>query len=263
MIGLLLLVACASPEPVVAPEGLSDLRPPSLRSGITSEQSERGQVLLAEAQRVWGIEAWQRSTSAEFTMTADWKVPDSGWPGNPQKFDLRAERLGTDDAEITFLDGPEQGRGWAQKGDRHFDVAGGQRTSKSEPDSHNKVKVKNWWFQFPFRIGEADIIADAGEEEVDGKRYRRLFATWESAEPNPTFDQYLLYLDPATFDLEWLTFTHRKRSLDRIISMELLDHRDVDGMRLPHRTIVGPGAAGATAFVVHENVYHSIRFERQ
>ncbi len=61
-----------------------------------------------------------------------------------------------------------------------------------------KVPIKNWWFQFPFRITEATIVAYGGTAEIKGKTYEVVYATWGSAEPNDTENQYVIYMDPAT-----------------------------------------------------------------
>ncbi len=188
--------------PTTAGQQLSDIRPAEIRGGITPEAEARGRALLLEAQATYGLEAWKQKKSAEFEMTSQWHVPDSGWPTNPQKFRLVALQLGADDADLIFLNGPQAGEGWAMAGGKHFDLRDGKRIPKDGPDPHTKVAIKNWWFQFPFRISEATVVADAGPAELKGKDYSRVFATWESAEPNPTFDQYVVYIDPGTRHIE-------------------------------------------------------------
>ena len=107
---------------------------------------------------------------------------------------------------LTALNGPLEGQGWALEDGKHFDLRDGERIAKARPDPHTKVIIKNWWFQFPFRITEATVVAYAGQEEVGGTTYDRVYATWGSAEPNDTWDQYLLYLHPDTKRMEWYYF---------------------------------------------------------
>ncbi len=247
--------------PTAAGQTPADIRPAEIRGGITPEAAARGRALLLEAQEAYGLAAWKQKTSAEFEMTSQWHVPNSGWPTNPQKFRFHALQLGADDADLIFLNGPQTGQGWALAGGKHFNLRDGKRIPKDAPDPHAKMSIKNWWFQFPFRISEATVVADAGPGEVKGKKYNRVFATWESAEPNPTFDQYVIYIDPATKRMEWLHFTHRRSNPRATISMQLVDFRSTEGVLSPHRSIVHRGAPGETEAKVHENTIDRVRFD--
>ncbi len=262
----ILALALAAP---VCGQPLSDVRPASVADGISDEEATKGRALLDEAQKAYGLDAWKSYRGAEFDMVAKWYVPArdeglaaGGWPEDPQMFHFTALQLGADDADLVFLNGPTKGEGWALADGRHFDIKNGEHIAKDAPDPHVKVPVKNWWFQFPFRISEAEFIGHGGTAEVGGKTYELVYATWGSAEPNETYDQYVIYIDPTSKRMEWLYFTYRKMVPAASISMHLSDFHTVDGVLVPHHYMVYGGAPGASDRMGHENSYANLKFIR-
>ncbi len=241
-----------------AGQNLADIRPAELMDGISAEQASKGREMLAEMQQAYGLSVWSELKTADFKMTSVWHVEDSGWLHNPQEFELKAYGMGSDDADLIFLNGPKVGEGWAVKDGKHFDLRGGEHIAKSVPDPHTKVLIKNWWFQFAFRITEADFIGYAGDENVRGINYQRVYATWGSEEPNETYDQYLLYIHPESKRMEWYYFTFREANPAARISIEQSDFRTVDGVLVPFVSTVRRAPPGKEAPLVHENTYNSI-----
>ncbi|MFK7925607.1 MAG: hypothetical protein AB8H47_26885, partial [Bacteroidia bacterium] len=121
-----------------------------------------------------------------------------------------------------------------------------------------KLLFKNYWFQFPFRIGEAEIIAFSGTREVDGKQYETVFASWGSEDANRDFDQFILYLDPETKLCEYLYFTVREAMQPIHLNARFSDFRLVGVMKLPFLQEVRYGAPGEEGMRFHENRYESI-----
>ncbi len=254
-----LALALAAP---VCGQPLSDVRPASIADGISEEEAAKGRALLEEAQMAYGLDAWKNYRGAEFDMVAKWYTESSGWLDDPQMFHFTALQLGADDADLIFLNGPTKGEGWAIADGRHFDIKNGEHIAKGGPDPHMKVPVKNWWFQFPFRISEAEFIGHAGTADIGGKTYELVYATWGSAEPNDTHDQYVIYIDPTSKRMEWLHFTHRKANPAAAISMNHADFHTVDGVLVPHHYMVYTGPPGASDRKVHENSYANLKFIR-
>ena len=241
---------------------LSDVRPTSVADGISDGEAAKGRALLEEAQKAYGLDAWNSFKGAEFDMMAKWYVEDSGWLDDPQMFHFVSRQLGADDADLMFLNGPTKGEGWAMAHGKHFDIKNGERIAKAGPDPHMKVPIKNWWFQFPFRISEAPIVGYGGTAEIKGKTYEVIYATWGAAEPNDQVDQYVIYMDPVTKRMEWLNFTHRKSNPAAVISMNHADFHMVEGVLVPHHYMVYRGAPAATDQKVHENTYANLKFIR-
>ena len=124
----------------------------------------------------------------------------------------------------------------------------------------DKLLFKNYWFQFPFRIGEASIIAYAGEGAINGKTYDLVYATWGSESANNEFDQFILYLDKDTRFVEYLYFTVREKLPGVSLTAKFADFREVDKMLLPHSQFVRKGKTHRDGIKLHENHYESIQF---
>ena len=126
---------------------------------------------------------------------------------------------------------------------------------------HHKLIYKNYWFQFPFRVDEAPIIAYAGEATVGEQTYDLLYITWESEGPNAKYDQYVLYLDKQSKYIEWLSFTVREKFQSVPFVAHFTDVRNVDGISCPFSQYVSIGYPGNSIKKLHENHYQWIRFE--
>lgn len=119
---------------------------------------------------------------------------------------------------------------------------------------------KNYWFQFPFRIGEASIIAYAGEGIVNGNTYDLLYATWGSEQANRQYDQYILYLDQETKLVEWLHFTLREKVNFLHITAQFTDFKTVNGIIAPFTQYVKFGSPVNGGRKMHENRYQWVQF---
>ena len=61
-----------------------------------------------------------------------------------------------------------------------------------------------YWFEFPFRIIESDIVTYAGEASLNGTDYDLVFTSWGKAEPQKKIDQYLIYINKETHLIDYI-----------------------------------------------------------
>ena len=101
----------------------------------------------------------------------------------------------------------------------------------------------SFFFLAPFRIEAAKTVFAAGQAEVNGRLYDRVFATWgDDGEPAEGVAHYLLWIDAETHLLGFVEFA--PRILGRVAQVEYKDLRAVDGMVLPHELSLVDGVGG-------------------
>ncbi|MEO1712693.1 MAG: hypothetical protein AAFU60_05100 [Bacteroidota bacterium] len=242
---------------------LIDLRPAAIMLGISDSQYARGKVLLAEMEQAYGgKEVWLAKERGSYEQKAVWygNYLVAGWDSLPQSFQMTST-LGTDNSEMTLLNGAHRGQCWGVESGKSYAVGrNGEKEWLHNEKYLHKLVYKNYWFQFPFRIGEAPIIAYAGEAEIDGKTYDLLYATWEKEAPNSEYDQYVLYVNKESKRIEWLHFTVREKFKSISFTAQFTNFREVDGALWPHSQYVSLGPPHRPWKRLHENHYQWIRF---
>lgn len=242
----------------------TDIRPDYLGDKVTKEDSIKGQELLLEMQGAYGgKDHWLAFKIGSYAQTADWydnKLGVAGWDTLPQQFEM-ISTLGTDDCEFTLLNGENRGQTWGVADWKSYQVLdNGEQSFQENEKYQHKLIYKNYWFQFPFRIGEAPIISYAGEAEVEGKTYDLLYATWGSVDANREYDQFVLYVDKKTRLVEWLHFTLREKVKFIHITAHFTDFKTVNGITLPFSQYLTIGSPNNVLMKMHENHYQWIQF---
>ena len=240
-----------------------DLRPAYLGNKIAEKDFEKGKILLKQMQDAYGgMDKWLAFKTGKYAQIADWyedKFGVAGWDALPQEFEMTSV-LGTDDSEFTLLNGANKGQTWGVKDWKSYHKKNEQKEFIHNEKYHHKLIYKNYWFQFPFRISEAPIIAYAGESTVKGEAYDLLYVTWGSEAPNRQYDQYVLYLDKETRLLEWLNFTLREKANFVNITAQFADFKVINGITAPftqYITLRNPETGGPK---MHENRYQWVQF---
>lgn len=243
-----------------------DIRNTYLKNGITEENVQKGKELLNLMEKAYGGRSqWEQYRYGEFSQKADWygRREISHWDTLPQLFHLKCE-LGSNNAAMTILNGNTQGNKYWINGNIFEQQIGSEQRSEVKKNSyHEKMVYKNYWFQFPFRIKEATIISYGGEEVLNGKTYELLYATWGEEKANTDYDQFLLYLNKSTYQIEKLHFTVREKMGGVSLTAEFRDFRKVDGFLLPFSQHVRKGKPSKNGIKLHENHYQDIKFTSQ
>lgn len=241
----------------------TDIRPTYLGDKIAEKDFTKGKALLKEMQNAYGgMDNYLAQKTGTYAQIADWyedKMGISGWDELPQQFQMTSI-LGTDDCEFTLLNGPNKSQTWGVQDWKSYQNKNGQKDFVRNEKYHHKLIYKNYWFQFPFRISEAPIIAYAGESTVKGKTYDLLYATWGSEFANEEYDQYVLYLDKETRLVEWLNFTLREKANFAKITAQFTDFKSINGIVSPFSQYISVGNPESPGPKVHENRYQWIQF---
>jgi hypothetical protein len=238
-----------------------DIRTASLLDGVEAADYEKGKTLIAEMEAAYGgKEQWKAYKEGVFIQSANWygRKTISHWDVVPQRFALRCE-LGTENSELKLLNGPNVNVRWGIENGNSYSIHPDQQRKAEEYNRYSdKLLFKSYWFQFPFRIGEAEFISYAGEAIVEGQAYDLVFATWGEEEANTTYDQFILYLDKETHLLHWLSFTVRDKIPAIPICAKFDNFKSVDKIILAHDQYVMQGKPGDNGIKLHENHYEVI-----
>jgi len=247
--------------------GPTDIRPPSFRdTGITAQNASKGRALLESAARAHGLAAWQQFRAAEVTLTDHWfdtllRPFLMGWPHNDPS--LRYSFLsGSLTGQIEFLSGPSKGMRWATHEGLSLEAAPGGpwgQTDAHEPTG--KIGAFQYFFEFPFRIIEADVVAYVDTQSLDGKTYDRVFASWRSEEPQPDIDQYVVWIEQQEKRIEHVAFTYREKN--RLVNAVVhpSDYRELQGVWIAFRRTATRGIDGVHK--IHEYRLESVRFMKE
>lgn len=240
-----------------------DIRPALLKKGIRDQNYLRGKELLDQMQEAYGgKDLWSSYEKGSYSQIADWyenRLGLAGWEILPQHFEMTST-LGSDDAEFTLLNGPYSGQIWGIENWNTYRFKDGQKDFTLNENYQQKLIYKNYWFQFPFRISEAPIVAFGGTRMVRDKEYDLLYITWGSVAANGKYDQYVLYLDKETHLIEWLTFTLREKLKSIKITARFDDFKTIGGIVAPFSQFITVGAPGTDGLKMHENRYQWIQF---
>lgn len=247
-------------KPILTNVPMADIRNSYVKKGITEEDKAKGRALIKGLEEACGgYTTWKLFKTATFTQTADWYENETNWTTNPQEFKSQVQ-LGTANGQLTLLNGPQEQSSWRINNGMVTQTQGKDFKGAHEMVLHKQV-FKSYWFQLPFKIGEADIISYAGKRNIKGTTYDVVFATWHTLAPNTKYDQYMLYLHPDTHDLDWLEFTLRDIFPFATGISQFTNYKEHQGIRLPMSQYITQGTLSKPGDKMHENHYQMISFK--
>ncbi len=223
-------------------------------------------VLQATAER-HGVDAWRQYSTAEVIMRDDWDSVLASVLGlepwdEEDLIQMRYEP-GSFDIRVDFIDGPRKGEAMGLQSWKTYG-----RSAQQEPLAFGEVEHADFVLpaivylaELPFRVAQAPVLAYHGQEEVDGRVYDVVMATWGSLEPNDQHDQYLMWIDTNTDTLTMVDHTVREQGGFFSSRTIYEDYRDVQGVLVAHRlTIVDRGETSTDGYL-HQIHVESAAFD--
>jgi hypothetical protein len=245
---------------------LADIRPDALvATPVPDAATVRGRAVLeAAAEAHGGIDAWQARETVTVEMTDSWRGMFklfSPWPSANVTVRLE-QRLHTFDSRATFSDADNAGLVWGISDWKTWEEQDGEgaRVRKNK-GARFMLPTMHYFTELPYRILEAPILVDVGEETVGGVVYDRVFATWESVEPTAKFDQYIVYVDRSTGRIAKTHYTVRELGGFITGTMHYEDYVQVDGAWLPMTMVVTAKPTDTLADYMHRATVSSWTFE--
>ncbi len=246
---------------------LSDVRPPELvEDGVTSQREQHGRELLTRLEDAHGgYAAWSGQPGAVVEFRDHWPggvMRALAMPWSESGLLMRSTMLrGIDASRLEFLEGERTGTAWGIQSWMTYRAGAGAAPPAFEDDDTIRfwLPTFQYFLEAPFRLREAEVVADAGPETVAGVTYQRVFASWGRPEPQPKVDQYLAWIHPDTGRLEYLEYTVRDMMPAVAGCMHYRDYRQVDDLQVAMTMAVVEGPGGPDA--LHRFELEAVRFE--
>lgn len=245
---------------------LADIRPDAVRSATDLDAAAvSGRARLeAAAEAHGGVDAWQARRSVTVVLDDRWRGIyrlASPWP-TPDVSVRLEQRIGSFDSRATFLDDENEGlvwgisdwTTWSESPTRGVQV-------RKHGDTRFMLPTMHYFTEIPYRLLEAPIILDAGDETIRGVAYSRVFVTWESVDANREFDQYVVYIDKQTGRIAKTAYTIRELGGGLVGTMHYEDQVDIDGHWLPMRMVVTGAPDDDTGRYLHRVDVRSWTFD--
>jgi len=243
---------------------LADLRPESLKeTGVTEALETKGRALLAGASHFHGMDKLEGHQTYELiledryadTFIMQWMKP---WPDDHRWMRLQFAIDGPA-ARVAFLDGAPKGETWGYTGENTYRHTSRGIEVGTVPHMADRLPILKYLYEFPLRIQEAEIVAYAGPGTVNGAAYERVFATWGSAKPNRSYDQFLVWLDPKTLRIDYVEYTYREKGYFVVGHRQFKDYRRMHGILIPFYQISATQLGGQVPR--HEFFLKEFRFD--
>ncbi len=238
---------------------------------------ERGRVFLHTAARRHGWEAWKKHEALEIDAVDRWPGGGPWWPAPEQAFVMRT-LLGTFSSRAILRGGEHEGAVWGIQAwepyRRERLAAPAHFLDQSTPEIEFYLPTLHYFLELPFRLLEADVIRDAGDAELRGRPYHRVFVTWRDPAPSLDYDQYLVWIDAETNLIETVRYTLRDAvrmadgaaaTLYRSLALGTIafeDYREIDGVMLPFEQTVILQAPELAPRSVDGAYFHRLTIER-
>lgn len=238
---------------------LKDLRPDGFQRAPSAAEETRGRELLQAMAKAHGLQRFEATERVQIDIDDDWS--QARFPtglANPFGAEhVRFQMEAGPRSKVATLKLPS-GERWGVDGLHAFKVSAEGRKEWVEDDNINRtVKPISFFFLAPFRTQGARTVFAAGEQEVNGRTYHRVFLTWgEDGEPTDDVAHYLLWIDAETKLLGFVEFA--PRILGRVAQVEYRDLRSVDGMVVPHQLRLVDGVGGPLK--IHEMTVREVTF---
>ncbi|NKB66459.1 MAG: hypothetical protein GKR89_05320 [Candidatus Latescibacteria bacterium] len=248
----------------------ADLRSKALKEeGPTQARSQRGQQLLQQAAQTHGHQAWRQYQTLEITLRDEWRGLLTKLGGRPWNKDqlLRFRFLnGSFNGRLDFVEGQRQGQAWGIQSWHTYVQKPGETdvTFKKHDKAAFFLPTYQYFYEFPFRILTAPIIAYLDQHQRNGRTYHRIFATWGKPEAHREHDQYIVWIDTKTHLIATVQYTVRDQFRFLKGAAHFHDRRPVGGVILPFSmTVTHFGASyqpGSKDFL-HQALVEKARYD--
>ncbi len=252
----------------------ADLRNTFMKSPQTTDSRAYGKQLLLKTAQRHGLQHWSSFQTKEFVAVDEWITENrSWWPSNPQRFRMQTI-LNTFSSRVELLDGNARGEIWGIQSWAPFL----KKANASEPaflkapsrSIEFYLPTLQYFDEFPFRILSAPLVSFAGEKTLNDRKYRLVFATWGSWEPNPDHDQYLIWIHQETGLIDMVHYTLRDavkwadppmKNVLKVMAVGTIhfrNYRQLQGIWVPFEHIITLGSPRNARRPIERNFYHRL-----
>jgi hypothetical protein len=231
---------------------------------VDDPQIEDAQSILSKIHQAHGQPShWRAQMSATAYFSDTWpnwlfRVGNNPWKETSTnlKLDWQTSR---DNSRILVLSGKQKGRVFGIQNWETYEIKDEKVRFRKNRSMYFFLPTFEYFFEFPFRINEATASKYGGKKTIDSIDYHCLFLSWNSLEPQKEIDQYIVYVHPKSFLIDYIDFTVRDKSQLIYATVHYEDHRKIDGFILPHRATAYFQSQAPGKSVLHEMVIDSFK----
>ena len=173
-----------------------------------------------------GIETWQKQKQFSFTITSH------------RGDQSRQEEIITDlnnRYELISGDGYQLG----YEGKNYWQVL--DDTSMQKKNTRFLINLQFYFLAMPFILTDPGVhVEEIGKKNMAGKEYDVLKATFDAGTGVASEDQYILYMNPKTHQLEYMLYSvtyFNKENAEKYNANHYANWQEVDGLLLPQKII--------------------------
>ncbi|AXT19956.1 hypothetical protein D7030_02200 [Flavobacteriaceae bacterium AU392] len=205
---------------------------------VNIENIEKGKSIINNAAKTAGYQnftTWN-SYSSKITIKATSFFGKIGHPfkDNPVQLKLKASR-GKVGGELLITNGKQKGEIWGHINNTTYKKKTLKENKKIKKFKKEKFQIATlqYLIEFPFRILEADKITFVKDSILNEKSYDIVFASWNTFKPQKDIDQYRLWINKKTKQVEIVDFTVRDKLQFVWSRMFFSDFKMFDGITIP------------------------------
>ncbi|GBF51199.1 putative lipoprotein [Leptospira ryugenii] len=195
---------------------LADLRPKELaQTGINPDLKQKGLTIITNPiEPAMKPDDWKRYKQIQFTLKDVWhsKAVRFFTPikENEQRMKVFLD-FEKDSMEIELLNGVNKGiyYGLVKKDVYQISPDTG-KVFTGDDEVRVYLESLRLYLLMVWNLKNYEIIQYAGDIQLLGKTYERVYLTNVQVDANPDVDQYLAYFEKETGALEWVEFTYRE-----------------------------------------------------
>lgn len=228
-----------------------------LKKELSQNDFTQGKKLVQSAQLAYGgKDVWKAYNVARFHQQADWygNLEASGWDELPQHFAM-VTQLDSYNCEFFLINGKNKRQNWGIEEGKTYLLNANKEKEFQESKYKDKLIKKNFWFQFPFRIDEAETIAYLGSKESSGQKYDLVYLKGLT---NDYFEDFVLFLNSKSRLIELVHYTEKEGSRLTQKTSQFTNFKKVKSLFLPYSQLVRAGKPDEAGSKLHENQYVEI-----
>ena len=226
---------------LIAAVALTQCKLLDLRSSTAvAKNSSLGQRFLSKSiEQYGGLERWQQLRHSTLVIEDNWPTfiwRAAGYPWKEKSVDIEFNIAhGSDNSRLKVLSGKEKGKEFGIQQWCTYQINREGAIFKNNKQAKFHLPTMQYFFEFPFRIGEANVLHYVEDKTVEGKSYHVLLASWGTDEPQKEVDQYLVYINKETWLIDFLEFTVRDMGKFVFGTVKMEDLIEDKGLKFPKR----------------------------
>ena len=197
--------------------------------------------------RLRGTDLWHSSFVRFFTPVTE----------QEQKFEVVFATKGNEISYI-FLNGTREGQAIGIENGKTYRVIEKEKEFADSSKIRIYLEPLTHYFQWPYKLFESPLLFYAGEDNIANQSYHLIFASSGGVAASPEHDQYVIYVNKKTHQVDYIDFTLRSLFQSYKGTLHYRDFRTVQGLVVPF--FIGVSDAVENQDFVHEFLFSEIQF---